>query len=455
MKKYDLLVRNGFVVTPNACKKGDVAISSGKIAAIHYGNSTNLNANKELDVLGKYILPGAIDTHTHFFEPGSTYREGFYFGSKAAASGGYTTIMEMPNTDPAVTDKESFFTKYELAKRNCCVDFMIWGAAMPGNLHNLKSLFNLGCPAFKAFTLDAGPAFEYSNPAYIYLGMNEVKEIGGIYGVHAEDNSIIAYFKKKYEMEKWTPRIHEKSRPYYSELVALSLVLAIAKETECPLHICHMSIPEGADLIKLAKTAGVDVTTETTPHYLTLNIEKIKNNGSYSMVCPPIRSKERMEKLWEYIIDGTIDYIGTDHAPYTVDDKEPVSGNMWHAEPGMPSIDIAVPLLLSYGVNKRNIPITKMSCLLATNAAKRFGIYPQKGVITVGADADLIIVDMNKNWKYSRANSFSRTKVTKFPYENIKLSSYIERTIIRGKIVYELGKITGEAGFGQLVKTTF
>ena len=452
MEKYDLLIRDGYIVTPNDCQKGSIAISSGKIAAI-LPECTAIEAKHEIDATERYVMPGAIDTHSHFFEPGAEYREGFFHGTQAAASGGYATVMDMPNTEPPVSDIESFNLKYQRACKSSFIDFVIWGASLPNNIKNINELYKLGCPAFKAFTLDAGPTFQYSDSMNLYLGMKEVREVGGVFAVHAEDDSIVSYFREENGDFPWSPILHDQSRPYYAELTAINTALILAKVTGCPLHICHMSIPEGAELIKLARMAGgVDVTVETCPHYLVLNTENIINKGTYGMICPPIRNKERMEQLWNYIEDGTIDYIGTDHAPYTIEDKNPADGNLWNAAAGAPSIDIAVPLILTHAVKKRGISISRVAKLLSTNAAKRFGLYPRKGAISIGADADIMIVDMDKNWIYSRANSLSKTKATDFAYEGTELNCYVETTIVRGEIVYSEGKIIGAPGYGKLIK---
>lgn len=203
-------------------------------------------------------------------------------------------------------------------------------------------------------------------------------------------------------------------------------------------------------MIEAARRDGVDVTVETCPHYLLFDVESVAGTGTYSLICPPIRAKERVEKLWKQIAEGKIDYMGTDHCPYTGVEKHPQ--NLWDAPGGSPSLDVAIPAILEEGIKRRGLTFPQMSAFLAGNAAKRFGIYPRKGVIRVGADADLMLVDMDCEWIYHRENSFAKEKDSGFPYENRKLTCRIDTTIVRGTIVYQNGRIHVSPGFGKIVR---
>lgn len=443
----ELLIRNVNAVLEDRVIKADIAIADGRIVGIFQGE--HITAQQEIQGQGKYLLPGGIDTHSHFFEPGPSYREDFYHGTRAAAMGGYTTVMDMPNTDPPVDSEEHFIQKQKIFSENAHVDYMIWAAALPGQLFNIPKLKQMGAPAFKAFTLDAGPVFPYSDSLALYEGMKMVKSVDGIYAIHAEDPDIVNELHKRYQGQEWSLKMHDKARPWYAELAAINKVIFWAKMTGCPLHICHTSIPEGVELVNEMRAQGMNITVETCPHYLLFDYEEIADSSTFGMICPPVRNKSQRDKMWDYVADGSLNYMGTDHAPYTWEDKHP--GNDWDAPGGGPNIDVAIPAVLEEGIKNRKLSYMQMAAFLATNAAKRFGIYPQKGTIQVGADADFILVDMGKSWTYTRKNSFSKTKETGFPYEGRKISCCIEATFVRGIMVYSNGEILVRPGYGKLI----
>ena len=446
--RFDLFIKNAIVVLESELYSGGIAIKDGKIAKLIAPDET-VSSAQTIDAQGCVLMPGGIDTHSHFFEPGPNYREDILHGTKAAASGGYTTVMDMPNTDPPVDSPNHFFLKAKLFAENAVVDYALWGASLPGKADRIAEIRRCGCPASKAFVSDAGPSYPSSDSFAIFEGMQAVKAAGGIYAAHAEDQSILDGLRRHYDNQQWSLTLHDATRPWYAELSAISKLLLFAKVTGCPLHICHTSIPEGVELAKAARVHGVDVTIETCPHYLLFDYESIAETGPYSLICPPIRSRERVDRMWELVRSGDVAYMGTDHAPYTDADKNPE--NLWDAPGGAPSIDIAIPAILEEGVKRRGLSLPQMSAFLSSNAAKRFDIYPQKGVIREGADADLIFVDMDCKWQYSRRNTFSKTCATGFPYEGKILTCRVIRTLVRGETVYLDGQIMAKGGYGQLI----
>ena len=449
--KYDLIVANGLVVTEGEISRRDIGICGEKIAAVFSrdsGQSPKQLAKQVLDASGCYVLPGGIDTHTHVFEPGADYREDFYYGTMAAASGGYTTIMEMPNSDPAVTDEKSFCLKKNLAQKKAVTDFALWAGAVRGNEGERERLKELGCVAFKGFTLDAGPAFPWLNANGQMEAMEQIAGMNRVLGFHGEEPGIIHDLLERYEKQPWSLALHEAARPYYAELAAIQQIILFSRETGCPVHICHLSIPEGAELIRQAKKDGVNITAESCAHYFLLNVENASAFGTYALIQPPLRSRERMERMWEYLFDGTIDYLGTDHAPYTREDKEPEAGG-WKAPGGAPSVDLALPLMFDEAVLRRGMSPVQFARLTSGNAAKRFSLYPRKGVICPGADGDLVLIDPAASWTVDRKNSFSRTKCTRFPYQGRKINCSVSAALVRGTVVYRNGKILVQPGYGR------
>ena len=445
--KYDIMIRGATVVFEDHAENADIAIKDERIVAIAQ-DCKDWSATQIIEAEGYILMPGAIDTHSHFFEPGPNYREDFYHGTKAAASGGYTTVMDMPNTDPPVKDAATFRLKQDIFNKNAFIDYMIWGSSLPGNEDQIPIMSELGAPAFKAFTLDAGPKFPWSDSNALYEGMQKTAEVGRVFAVHAEDADMVMQLRKKLQDLPWSTKRHNEARPWMAELLAVSKATTIARITGCKLHICHTSAPEVVAFVNEQRSLGADVTIETCPHYLLLDCESVSDNGPYALICPPIRTREQVEKMWDYVEDGSINYIGTDHAPYTDEDKNP--SNLWDAPGGAPCIDVAIPLLFDEAL-KRKIPLWRLSELISGNAAKRFGIYPQKGVIRLGADADLILLDPNAPWTISRKNSFSKTQSTGFAYEGRKVNAQVKWTMVRGTIVYQDGSIMTEPGYGKLV----
>lgn len=448
--KYDLLIENGTAVFEDRVCRCNVAVAAGQIKDF-IEPGVSVESRRRVDAEGLYVMPGAIDTHSHFFEPGPVYREDVYHGTMAAAAGGYTTVMDMPNTAPPVDTPEHFISKSKIFAENAVVDYMLWGASLPGKEEQIAALHRYGCPAFKAFVSNAGPDYPQSGSFALLKGMEAVKSVGGVFAAHAEDQNLVDGFTAALRKEPWSLKKHDAARPWIAELSAIHQLLFFARLTGCALHICHTSIPEGVELVNEARAKGVDVSIETCPHYLLFDNESIAHTGSYSLIAPPIRSRERVEKMWELVKNGSIDYIGTDHAPYTDEDKNP--SDLWDAPGGSPNIDVAVPALLEEGIKRRGLTLSAMSALLSGNAARRFGLYPRKGVLRVGADADIMLINMDCNWVYSRKKSFSKTQATGFPYEGRKMSCRVERTFVRGREVFDGEKICCEPGSGKILRT--
>ena len=450
--KCDLIIRNARIVAEDTVFLGYVGIAEGKIVVMGPGEP-NCQADQLVDAQAMTMLPGAIDTHPHFFEPGAEEREDLEHGTQAAASGGFTTVLDMPNTpELPVKDPAAFEWKKERAERKALIDYAFWGAATPENMDQFLSLHRLGCVGFKAFTVDAGPNYPFSDEYHQLKEMEKVASFNGIFGAHAEDRTLVKGFSEEHGAEPWSLAVHDASRPWLAELTAINTLLLYAERTGCKLHICHMSIPEGAECIVEARRRGVDVTVETCAHYLTLNYQDHGYLGTFAMINPPLRSRARMEKLWDYVLDGTIDYLGTDHAPYLQEDKIPADGDLRKAACGAPEIDLAIPLLLEEGVRNRNMSLQRFAAFTATNAAKRFGLYPRKGVLRVGSDADFYLADLDTSWTFSRRNSFSKSRLDKFAHEGRNLHCRVVSTWVRGKVVYRDGVITERPGYGCMIR---
>jgi allantoinase len=447
---YDLLLKNGTLATDYGVFKADVGVTDGKIIFLgNFDQISSVEAREIVDLRGKYLLPGGVDPHCHFGEPGTAEREDFGTGTRSAAAGGVTTIIEMPLCFPPTDNPEHFYVKLNLAKEKAVVDFSLWGGLVPHNQDDLPKLSELGVRAFKAFMCYTSH-YPQVTDGELLQGMKVIASQGGLVGVHAENDGIIKYCTERL---KKAGRIHGKAhaeaRPPIAEYEAISRAMLLAREADVDLHILHMSIASGAQLIHEAKQSGVRVTFETCPHYLTLTDEHLDQLGPYAKCNPPLRSKENVEALWDYVLNGTLDMIVSDHAPYTIESKEKGWQEIFAAPSGIAGIQTMLPLLFDEGVHKRGLSLTRLVQLISTNPAKRFKLYPQKGTLRVGSDADLVVIDLNAEWAVKKEDLFYKNFWS--PYEGWTLKGKVLATFVRGRKVFEGGKILAEPGYGKWV----
>ena len=436
----DLVVKNGKIVTPQATYEGDdIAVKNGKIIAIDKQGSFT-EAKEVINIKGKYILPGLIDVHVHFRDPGLTYKENFITGSTAAAMGGITTVCDMPNCVPSTCTLDAYQQKLEIVKSKSYVDYGLIAAIVGNSIQEIPKLAEAGINVFKIFmdvtiggvlTLNGGEMLE---------AFRLVAETGRRVGVHAENNSIVDFFTAKLKEEGRTDALaHLEAHASVAEAEAIKRAILFAKETCCKLHIHHMSSKDGVELVRESKAKGMDVSTETGPHYLLLNSENYKKLGSILKINPPVRSAENGEALWEGLKDGTVEVIATDHSPHTEEEK--IKDNIWEALSGFPGVETSLPLMLTQ-INEGRISLNQYVKLVSENPARLFNMYPQKGNFNIGTDADFTIVDMEKESVIDKNRLHSKTKIT--PFDGYKVKGVPVFTIIRGKIVMKDGKIIGK-----------
>lgn len=367
MKENRLLFTNALIVLPTETINGSLAVEDGKITGI-FESGTELPGFTEVDVHGKALMPGAIDTHVHMWDPSPlNYREDWACGSQCAASGGITTIIDMPLSVPPVVDKEGFQLKLDVAQKESCVDFAFWGGLTPNCVQNMEELNRLGCVAYKGFMSFANPDYPQVTDGYLVQGMRKAATFNGLIGVHAE-NAEVADFGSK-EMSAIHCKdfaMHDDARPWWVEQEAISRAVLFARETGARLYICHMTIAQGAAFLKQAKFEGVNVSVETCPHYLLFDKTILRERGAYAKCNPPFRSRENVEKLWSYILDGTIDTLGSDHGPYR-DDEKVQAGDFWKEYSGFGGFDAMLAAMLTEGYHRRGLSLSRLSCLTATN----------------------------------------------------------------------------------------
>ena len=446
----DLYLKNGLVVTEETTFHGGVVIAEGKIVEIVAGDM-DVAAQEVIDAAGKAILPGIVDDHVHFNEPGREHWEGYRTGSMAAAAGGVTTILEMPlNATPPSIDREKLQLKREAAKDQSVVDYAHWGGLVDDNLDQLDDLHEEGVVAFKGFMSDSGVDFNRINDDVLYGGLVKARELGNVVGVHAESEYVTRFLASKIQAEgRIDRRAWSESRPPFAELEADNRAIYWAKVTGGTLHIVHVTIAEGIRAVDQAKHEGVNVTVETCPHYLFFDEDDFVRIGPAAKCAPPIRSRAEVEKLWECVLAGMVDTIASDHSPCPTADKVIGNENIWKAWGGITGVQLMLPVMLTEGYHKRGMQLPALVKLMSANPARIFGLYPQKGTLMPGSDADVTIVDLDKSWTLAAGDLFSKHQQS--AYVGYSFKGKVEQTIVRGKTVYQGGMIVGEPGYGRLV----
>ncbi len=441
---FDLIIRNGQVVTGDNVTITSVGITDGRIVEI--GDVVG-SAKEEMDATGLHVFPGLIDPHVHFNEPGRTEWEGIATGSSALAAGGGTCFFDMPlNSSPPTLDGPSFDLKRAAAEASSRTDFALWGGLTPGNLDKLGELAARGVIGFKAFMSNSGIAdFSAVDEASLRAGMKIAAGLGLIVAVHAESEAmtarLTAEFRSRNRLGTWAD--YAATRPIEAEVEAIENAIAIARETGCRLHIVHVSSSAGAHAVKAAQQQGVDVTCETCPHYLAMTIYDLEGLGARAKCAPPLRPPVEAGKLWQDLSDGLFSFVGSDHSPAPESMKQ--GEDPFAIWGGIAGVQSTLPILLS-----RGLPLPLVSQLIAAGAANRFGI-PNKGRIAAGYDADLTLVDLEESFELTAEMLLDRHKLS--PYVGRTFSGVIKRTIVRGNTVAVDGQVVGDFR-GRLIRGT-
>ena len=440
MSGFDLIIRNGTIVTHEDARAMDIGVAAGKIVALEAG--LDVLADEVVDAGGLHIFPGLIDSHVHFNEPGRADWEGIATGSRALAAGGGTMFFDMPlNAHPPTCDAESFDLKLAAAEKNSLTDFALWGGLVPGNLDKLEELAGRGVIGFKAFMANSGiEDFSCVDDATLKAGMKRAAKLGKLVAVHAESEAITSELAKQtLAQNKTSVRDYLDSRPIHAELDAVQRAIRTAGETGCALHIVHVSSGAGVALVASARKLGVDVTCETCPHYLILTEDDMVQLGGVAKCAPPLRPKSAQASLWKYVQSGQVATIGSDHSPSPPEMK--LDENFLKVWGGISGGQHTLPLLITEGHVNRKLALSHIAKLTSFNVAERFNLPKNKGRIAVGADADLALVDLKQKFTVRAEDLFYRHKQS--PYVGRALTGRVVRTILRGETVFLNGKITG------------
>lgn len=447
---FDLAVINAKIVSGADTINGNIYVKNEKICAIT-GEPLEEGSKRVIDAKGSYVIPGIIDEHVHIIDMGMNDLGRFEMDSEGAALGGVTTIMEMPLTVPPTTTLDAFMLKKERASKSLKVDYALYGGAVPGNYDEIIKMHEAGAVGFKCMMAGSVPGmFEAANSAELLEIYDAISSCDSIVAIHAENDDIIQNLENKLKASgKKDMDAFFKSRPIMQENEAVQRAIYLQQFSNCRTLIVHCSNVAAVEMVKKAQFKGMQVYCETGPHYLNLSEEDGKRVGPYMKFAPPARSKEETEKLWQQLAIGNIDTLGSDHGGHLKENKEKGWTNIWEAGNGALGLETFLPVMLSEGVIKGRITINRLVETMCENPAKLYKIFPQKGQIAVGADADMVLVDMDTEHiiDASKFRSFQKHS----PFDGLKVNGKAAITIIRGHVVMENDEILVNEGFGKLV----
>lgn len=452
----DLRISGGTVVTPQGTVIADVLVDEGRISGI-VGPQTGAPADRVVEAAGRLVLPGMVDVHVHTREPGFEHKEDIHTTGLQAAAGGVTTIFGMPNLKPPTTDVATLQDAFERYTHSSVVDWNHNPA--PTTLDEIDAMAAMGIRAFKIYmVVDTGR--DYPHPSgtgmhdhgHLFTMMQRVARTGTRFIIHPHDQALMDVIEGEYLARgENTPQGYASAYAAHDGVIwdtAIDVILRLAEAAGCPLHIAHMQTRRSIDAVRRAKTRGLDVTCEVNHWAPFLSTwDDVETLGPYALSYWV--ADDNRAAVWEGMRDGTIDIASSDHAPHTREEKEIGWTEMWSCHTGTPGIQYYYPLLLDATLDGR-LSLERVIEMAAAAPARHFGLQGVKGTIQVGADADLVVVDMDAPWTITDAGVLSKIGWT--PYDGRTLRVQVDRTFVRGTEVYGDGRVTGQPGFGQLAR---
>jgi len=452
----DLMIKNSKIINSDRIFTADIGIENGKIVKI--AKNLKLCAKRVINAKGMIVLPGAIDVHVHnnYFFCG-TYSEDWDTGTAGGACGGVTTCIDYAIQKKGTTLKEAVEDRLKDAKDKACIDYSLHLGITDWNEKTKDEMYYYTCngiPSFKMWLTYREEGL-MADDGVLFSALEETKKSGALLMLHCESAFVLDMLIERYHtkdlMMKHGAYCHTLSRPCFTEYEAIQRAITWAKVTDGRLYIVHVSTGEGTEIINQAKKEGVKVWAETCPQYLLLTDDVFrKKNGHYYATCPQVKKSHDRIGLIKGIKSGVIQNISTDTCTFSTNQKDIWGGDFTKIPYGLPGMETRIPTMFTYLVGESKLSIRKFVSLISTNPAKLFGLYPQKGIIEVGSDADIVIFDPKKEVIIDYKNL--TTKCDWSPYQGMKLVGYPYITISRGNIVAKEGKFVGKYGMGKFVK---
>ena len=455
--RFDTVIRGGTVVTATDTYASDVGILGGRIATIGTGLPVE-NAGQVIEAAGRMVMPGGIDVHTHLDMPfgGTTSSDDFETGTIAAAFGGTTTLIDFAIQYKGQTLRHAFETWMKKADGKAAIDYSfhcIITDLSGAQLDEMRQLVGEGVPTFKLFM--AYPGVFMLDDGSIFKAMRAAADTGGMICMHAENGGAIDVIVQKALAEgKKAPKYHALTRPTTAEAEATSRAIALAEMAGAPVYIVHLSCNDALEKVREARDRGLRVYAETCPQYLYLSLENMDApgfEGAKYVFTPPLREKWNQEKLWQGLAQDNLQVVSTDHCPFCFKEQKEMGKDDFTKIPnGGPGIEHRVSLVYSGGVGGGRFSPNRFVQLVSTAPAKLFGLYPRKGTVAVGSDADLVVFDPNEEQVISAKTHHMRVDYSMF--EGIRVKGVPKVVMSRGRVVVENGKFTGKAGTGEFLK---
>jgi len=454
---FDTIIKNGTVVTATDTYIADVAISNGKISAIGSGLGDG-NATKLIDASNKLVLPGGIDVHTHLDMPfgGTTSADDFETGTRAAAFGGTTTLIDFAIQYKGQPLRQAFDTWMSKASGKAVCDYAfhcIMTDVAGGQLDEMNDLVREGVTSFKLFM--AYPGVFMLDDGSIFKALQRTSQNGGLICMHAENGSAIDVIVQQALAEgKKAPKYHALTRPTTAEAEAVGRAVALAEIAGAPIYIVHLSCNDALEKVREARDRGLPVYAETCPQYLYLSLENMDApgfEGAKYVFTPPLREKWNQEKLWQGLKRDHLQVVSTDHCPFCFKEQKEMGKDDFTKIPnGGPGVEHRMSLIYSGGVAGGRFSVNRFVELVSTTPAKLFGLYPRKGTIAVGSDADLVVFDPKRKHTISAKTHHMRVDYSMF--EGIEVTGMADVVLSKGNVVVEGDKFVGRAGAGEFLR---
>ncbi len=454
----DLAIVGGTAVTPDGRQSVDIGVEGDQITLVVPSGGLPA-ARRTVNAEGQLVLPGAIDIHFHCRAPAHPARGDFATETRAAAAGGVTTVFEMPISKPGCATPDIFRARRALGEANVYVNFGLYGA--PGTLRreDVLGMAEEGAIAYKIFMHAAPPNrldefFGICIPdvADLYEALKLTKESGLRCVVHSENNSLLEHNIARLTGEgRMDVAAHLESRPAVVEALAVAELATLAEDLGAPVHVAHLSSAATLRVLRRHQRDGVPITAETCPHYLLFTEARMNDAGPYAKINPPLRSQADVDALWEGVLDGSLVAVTTDHSPFMVEEKERARSDIWATPSGAPGVEVLVPMMLTEALRGR-LTIEHAVRLISTNGAKLFGLYPRKGVLQAGADADITLYDPRPEVTVDRSRLFTKARECDHLYHGMTMQGQVTMTVVNGKVIFEQGQVVGQPGDGRFVR---
>jgi len=439
----DLVLKNLKAYIKGSIRECCIAIEDDKILKL--GTETQMpKADITLDLGGLLVLPGLIDVHVHLRDGGKAYKEDFFTGTAAAAAGGFTTLLDMPNNVPVTMDAETLKGRMETAKEKILVNVGFY-SEFPNRVDGIDAIIEAGAIAFKLYLNEQVGGLNTDDDKLLEEAFRAVRARLPI-AVHAEDKNMLDRVKEKLKQEGRSDiKAFLEAHSVEAEVKAVKRMLEIARRTKARVHFCHISTKHSLDAIYTAKKEGLPLTCEVTPHHLFLSIDDLNHIGGIALTVPPLRDKDHVDFLWKGLKCGFVDVVSSDHAPHALYEKD--VDNVWDVKPGIPGLETSLPLMLT-AVNMGLLEITDIVRLMVENPARIFKLKG-RGIIEEGFKADLVIIDLKKEYRIDASKFHSKAKFSPFDGKHVKGKPV--KTFVNGKLVMDDGEIVAKVRCGEII----